>query len=135
MTGSSSQVTNRGAVCAFIRPKITKSLQTVRSFVVNHTVSVQLPAGYVGFNAQSLSYNLTLTTNQTFPKLNFALTPTNDAVVQNVYELVLSRPAGASGFQTELKLLNSGGPVGQVFTDLYTSPVFKDSDHEPQHGE
>ena len=45
--------------------------------------------------------------------------------MQNLYELVLSRPADVNGFQTELKLLTSGGPVGQVFTDLYTSTEFK----------
>jgi Domain of unknown function (DUF4214) len=92
---------------------------------VTHSVSVQLPPGYLGFNAQSLSYNLTLTPNEQFPNLNFALTPKDQALVQNLYELVLSRPADLNGFQTELKLLTSGGPVGQVFTDLYTSPEFK----------
>ena len=92
---------------------------------VRHTVSVQLPAGYVGFNAQSLSYNLTLTTGQQFPNLNFALTPKNQAVLQNLYELVLSRPADSSGFTTQLAVLNNGGSVGQVLNDLYTSTEFK----------
>ncbi len=92
---------------------------------VPHTVSVQLPPGFVGFNAQSLSYNLTLTTGQTFPNLNFALTPKNQALIQNLYELVLSRPADATGFNTQLSFMNAGGPIGQVFTNVYGSPEFK----------
>ena len=92
---------------------------------VRHTVSVQLPAGYMGFNAQSLSYSLTLTTDQKFPNLNFALTPQNQAVLQNMYEMVLSRPADLTGFDTQLAVLNSGGAVGKVLNNLFTSNEFK----------
>ena len=92
---------------------------------VRHTVSVQLPAGYDGFSAESLSCSLVLASDQKYSNLNFALTPRNQAVVQNMYELVLSRPADVNGFNTQVGILNNGGSVGRVLNDVYTSNEFK----------
>ena len=105
-----------------------------------HTVSIsQLPSGYVGFgvapgsqslpSSQSLRYTLTIpqdTSSYAPPTLNFQLETKNQAVVQNLYELVLSRPADLDGFDQELNVLNTGGSVGQVFNDLYTSSEFQE---------
>jgi hypothetical protein len=93
-----------------------------------HMVSITPPAGYLGASAQSLSYTLTVpqdTTHYTPPALNFALTPRNAAVVQNIENLVLSHPAEFDSFQQQLATLNSGGTVGQVFKSLYTSSEFQ----------
>ncbi len=99
-----------------------------------HIVTVTPPAAtsatprYLGFNSQSLSYTLTVpndVSNYTPPPLNFMLTPQNQAVVQNLYEMVLSRPADFDGFNTQLGVVGmSGDNVGQVFTNLYTSSEF-----------
>ncbi len=95
-----------------------------------HTLTVTPPSGYVGFNDQSLSYTVTVpaadnTSNQKPPPLNFMLTPKNEAAVQNLYQMVLSRPADFAGFNTQLGVIGtSGDNVGQVFMNLYNSSEF-----------
>lgn len=80
-----------------------------------HTVAVQAPPGFVGFSAQSLNAKLVVGTSD-FTNLNFALTPKNSALVQNLYELVLSRPADLAGFNRQLAVLNpSASNAGQAF--------------------
>jgi len=89
-----------------------------------HTVSIDLPAGFLGFNAQSLSYTINYVGPADFANLNFALTPKNDALIQNLFELVLHRPADFDGFNTQVDALDGGSSVGRVFSDLYTSAEF-----------
>jgi hypothetical protein len=72
-----------------------------------------------------LSYSLVLGTND-FTNLNFALTPRNSALVQNLYELVLSRPADLDGFNQQLGVLNStASNAGLVFQNLWASAESK----------
>ena len=89
------------------------------------TISITAPAGFLGFSAQSLSYTLKLADLQTFANLNFALTPTTDALAQNLFELVLNRPADFNGFNSMVTLLNGNGTVGQAFASLFNSTEFK----------
>ena len=80
--------------------------------------------------SQSLSYTVTVsaadnTSSQKPPPLNFMLTPKNQAAVQNLYEMVLSRPADFAGFNTQLDVIGTfGDNVGQVFMNLYNSSEF-----------
>src|SRR5262245_4284697 len=90
-----------------------------------HTVSIELPPGFFGFTAQSRSYTLNLVDGTDFNNLNFALTPRNAAVVQNMFELVLGRPADFNGFNAQVAALDRGGTVGGVFRALYQSSEFK----------
>jgi hypothetical protein len=94
----------------------------------SHTVSIQLPLpkGYWGFSAQSLSDSLVIGPSQTaFPNLNFGLTPINQAIVQNLFERVLNRPADKATFDTLVQKLNGGGTVGGAFRDLFQSTEFQ----------
>ena len=91
----------------------------------SHTVSVLPPDGFLGFSSESLDYTLVLTENQTFPNLNFALTLRNQALVQNLYELVLHRPADINGFNALVGQLDNGGSVGAAFRSLYASSEFR----------
>jgi len=52
------------------------------------TVMVDLPQGFVGTDAQSLAYSLTMGGTDV-TDLNFALAQRNQAIAQNLYELVL----------------------------------------------
>ncbi len=125
VTGVSVQLDNQTPV---VSTNGSFSFSDVGSGV--HTVSIaQLPAGYVGFSGQSLSYTVTIpqnTSNYQPPTLNFELTPKNQALIQNLYELVLSRPADLDGFDQQLSDLNNGGSVGEVFNNLYTSTEFQE---------
>ncbi len=90
-----------------------------------HTVAVQAPPGFVGFSAQSLSATLVLGPSD-FPNLNFALTPKNSALVQNLWEMVLSRPAGLNGFNNQLAILNpTASNAGRAFQNLWNSTESK----------
>jgi len=57
-------------------------------------VSAVLPAGFLGTSAQSLSYDLTVGATDV-TGLTFALASRNQAIAQNLYELVLQRPPTA----------------------------------------
>jgi len=89
-----------------------------------HVISIQPPRSFVGFSAQGLSDTLVVSAGQQFADLNFALTPKKEALVQNLFELVLDRPAGLGGFNGLLNLLNTGGSVGQAFTSLLSFDEF-----------
>jgi len=56
-----------------------------------HVISIQPPRSFVGFSAQGLSDTLVVSTGQQFADLNFALTPKKEALVQNLFELVLDQ--------------------------------------------
>jgi hypothetical protein len=90
-----------------------------------HSVLVQPPAGLVGFSAQSLEYDLVLADGTQFPKLNFGLTPKTEALVQNLYELVLQRPADAPAFSTAVARLERGAPAGRIFQELLDGTEFQ----------
>ena len=94
----------------------------------SHTISIVPPSSptkFLGFSAQSLSYSLVLGTND-FTNLNFALTARNSALVQNLYELVLSRPADLDGFNQQLAVLNAtASNAGLAFQNLWASAESK----------
>ena len=91
-----------------------------------HTVTIELPTGFLGFTAQSQSYRLNFVDGTDFANLNFALTPRNAAVVQNMYELILGRPADYDGFITQVAAMDGGTKPGGVFRSLYQSSEFND---------
>lgn len=86
-------------------------------------VSVVLPTGLMGTSAQSLSYNLTVGATDV-TGLTFALASRSQAIVQNLYELVLQRPATADEFTAAVGRLNAGQPVAQEFGRLIQSAEF-----------
>lgn len=86
-------------------------------------VSVVLPSGLMGTSAQSLSYNLTVGATDV-TGLTFALASRSQAIVQNLYELVLQRPATAAEFTAAVGRLNAGQPVAQEFGRLIQSAEF-----------
>lgn len=90
-----------------------------------HTITVHAPAGFVGFSAQALSATLVLG-GSNFDNLNFALTAKNSALVQNLYELMLSRPADLDGFNQQLAILKpNASNAGTAFQNLWTSAESK----------
>jgi hypothetical protein len=92
------------------------------------TVQVTLPAGYLGFSSQSLSYALTIADGATFANLNFALTPKNQALVQNLSELVLNSPAELDPFNQQVSQLDAGASAGVVFRGILQSADFQTVD-------
>jgi len=91
-----------------------------------HTITIQPPAGYFGFSAQSLSSTLVVQADQaSFSNLNFAVTPMNAAVVQNLYQLVLNRSVGADELNQQVLALQGGGTtIGGLFNGLLNSAEF-----------
>ncbi|NCX97971.1 MAG: DUF4214 domain-containing protein [Planctomycetia bacterium] len=85
-------------------------------------VSVVLPAGFLGTSAQSLSYDLTVGATDV-TGLTFALASRNQAIAQNLYELVLQRPPTADELAASVSRLN-GGPVAEEFGRLLQSAEF-----------
>lgn len=88
------------------------------------TVSVVLPTGFLGTSSQSLSYSVSVGADDV-PGLNFALAPRNEAIVQNIYELVLQRPAAADEFSAAVARLDAGGGVAAEFGRLLRSDEFR----------
>lgn len=86
-------------------------------------VSVLLPTGFMGTSSQSLSYNLTVGTANV-AGLTFALASRNQAIVQNLYQLVLQRSATDDEFTAAVGRLNAGQPVAQEFGRLIQSAEF-----------
>jgi hypothetical protein len=86
-------------------------------------VSVVLPTGLMGTSAQSLSYNLTVGATDV-TGLTFALASRSQALVQNLYELVLQRPATADEFTAAVSRLDAGRPVAQELGRLLQSAEF-----------
>ncbi len=92
----------------------------------SHTVAISLPSGFLGFSGQSLSYSLVIQANQTsYANLNFALTPKSAALVQNLYELVMSRPATADELKSQVAAAERGASPGSTFQSLLTSGEFQ----------
>jgi len=87
------------------------------------TVSVLLPTGFLGTTAQSLSYTVNVGSDDV-PGLNFALAERNQAIVQNLFELVVQRPAAAEEFAAAVDRLNAGGAVSAEFGRLIRSAEF-----------
>jgi len=88
----------------------------------SHTISVVPPAGFLGFSAQTLSTTIVIGASETaFDNLNFALTGASEALVQNLYELVLQRPADEAGFNGLVALRDQGASTGALFVQLYDS--------------
>jgi hypothetical protein len=93
------------------------------------TVLPTNPVAYWGFTAGSDSATVTLSATTTFTDLNFALTPENNALVQNLYQRVLFRPADAAGLNSWATALTSGGfSIGQVFNGFVTASEFKNNE-------
>jgi hypothetical protein len=91
----------------------------------SHTVSVVRPSGFLGFSAQALSYRVNLADNSTFANLNFGLTPRTEALVQNLFERVLNRPADAARFNGFVTRINQGESVAVVYQELLALAEFR----------
>lgn len=91
-----------------------------------YQVSVVLPVGYLGTTAQSLSYTVTVGADDV-NGLNFGLATRNEAILQNLYELVLHRPATADEFTAGVGRLAAGGSVAAEFGRLTLSAEFRQS--------
>ncbi|MDR3621985.1 MAG: DUF4214 domain-containing protein [Paludisphaera borealis] len=93
----------------------------------SHTITIQPPSGFLGFSGQSLSDTLVVQADQTsYANLNFAVTPTTAAVVQNLYQLVLNRSVGADELNQQVLALRGGKTtIGGVFSGLYNSAEFE----------
>ncbi|MFM8890829.1 MAG: DUF4214 domain-containing protein, partial [Planctomycetia bacterium] len=87
-------------------------------------VSVVLPTGFLGTSAQSLSSSVTVGADS-IKGLNFALAERNRAIVQNLFELVLQRPAAADEFTAAVNRLDAGGTVSAEFGRLIRSQEFR----------
>src|SRR5262245_47187745 len=91
----------------------------------NYNVAVSLPRGMWGSSAQGLDYRLALADGTTFANLNFALLFRTDAVVRNLYERVLVRPAEQAGFSFWTANLNTFTlSPGQVLDGFLNSPEY-----------
>ena len=86
-------------------------------------VSVVLPSGFLGTSAQSLSYDLTVGVADV-TGLTFALASRSQAIAQNLFELVLQRPATADELTASVSRLDAGQPVAQEFARLIQSAEF-----------
>lgn len=86
-------------------------------------VSLVCPSDSMGTSAQSLSYNLTVGATDV-AGLTFALASRSQAIVQNLYELVLQRPATADEFTAAVGRLDASQPVANEFGRLLRSPEF-----------
>jgi pimeloyl-ACP methyl ester carboxylesterase len=91
----------------------------------SHVISIQPPKGFVGFSSEGLSDTVVVSSQEQFPNVNFALTPKTEALVQNLFELVLQRPADLAGFNSVVQKLNTGGSVGQAYAGLLSSAEFR----------
>lgn len=88
-----------------------------------HAVSVVPPADFFGTSAQSLSYELTVGLDDV-SGLTFALAARNRAITQNLYELVLQRPATADEFAAMVGRLDAGSPLASEVGRLMRSSEF-----------
>ena len=87
------------------------------------SLGVVLPAGFMGTSSQSLSYDLTVASADV-AGLTFALAARNQAIVQNLYELVLQRPATADEFTAAVGRLDASQPVANELGRLLRSTEF-----------
>jgi hypothetical protein len=86
----------------------------------------KVPGNFWGFTAQSFSATVTVSDDQTFANLNFALTPQTSALVQNLYQRVLIRSADAGGLTAWANALQGGAlNFGQEFLAFTNSPEFQ----------
>lgn len=90
------------------------------------TVSVVLPDGFLGASAQALSYTVTVA-DADVAGLNFAVTERNEAIVQNLFELVLQRPATGPELTAAVLRLDAGLPVSGEVRRLLGSQEFRTS--------
>ena len=86
-------------------------------------VSLVCPSDSMGTSAQSLSYTLTVGASDV-TGLTFALASRSQAIVQNLFELVLQRPATADEFTAAVGRLDAGQPVAQELGRLLQSAEF-----------
>jgi len=91
----------------------------------SRTVSVVLPEGFVGASAQSLSFAVQVAADDAVTGLNFALAQRNQAIVQNLFELVLQRPAAAEEFSAAVGRLDAGGAIAAEFGRLVRSQEYQ----------
>lgn len=87
-------------------------------------VSVVLPTGFLGTSAQSLASSVTVGTDDV-DGMKFAIVERNRAIVQNLFELVLQRPATADEFSAAVNRLDAGGSVSAEFGRLIRSQEFR----------
>jgi hypothetical protein len=86
-------------------------------------VAVLPPAGFFGATAQSLSYTITVGADDV-TGLNFGLTGRNDAIIQNLYQLMLQRSPTADELSAGASRLRAGQTVAAEFGRLLKSPEF-----------
>lgn len=89
-----------------------------------HTLAVVPPTGFLGTSAQSLSYELTVGADDV-QNLTFALAARSDAIAQNLYELLLQRPASADEFAAMVDRLEAGQPVAAEVGRLLRSTEYR----------
>jgi hypothetical protein len=86
-------------------------------------VTVLPPAGFFGATAQSLSFAVTVGADDV-TGLNFGLTSRNDAIIQNLYQLVLQRSPTAEELSAGASRLQAGQTVAAEFGRLLKSSEF-----------
>jgi len=86
-------------------------------------LTVLPPAGFFGATAESLSFTVTVGAEDV-TGLNFGLTSRNDAIIQNLYQLVLQRSPTADELSAGAGRLQAGQTVAAEFGRLLKSPEF-----------
>lgn len=86
-------------------------------------VTVLPPAGFLGSTAQSLSFTVTVGADDV-TGLNFGLTSRNDAIIQNLYQLVLQRSPTFDELSAGASRLQAGQTVASEFGRLLKSSEF-----------
>jgi hypothetical protein len=89
------------------------------------TVTVTPPTGFLGGSSQALSYAVTVGADDEVAGLNFTLAKRNQAIAQNLFELVLQRPAAAAEFAATVARLDAGGRVADEFRRLTRLEEFR----------